>query len=369
MAAGAPEEVHWAVNDIPGGNDTWGTIDDEGLYRAPSAIPSPREVHICATVPESANPHLFATVILGESPPKYKSIRIWSEPVVKESATTEHFTDPHGIDLDPDGNILIADQRGSRVQRYSPMGEYLGEIGKGPGSGKGEFKEPRMVIADATGNIFVTDSKGDRPRVQVFDPEGNYLRVFAEKGMQPGMILRCHGVGFDDQDRLHTVDVDNMRVNVYTHSGEFLYDWGTEGLIPGDFNSPHGLYIDRNNDVFVSGYYGPTQKFNSEGDFLFSFCPGDPPDGPVYFHSLTGDRWGNVYVTVRTREGYDGALQLGVDHALSLMKFNNNGDFITALSFTAEEHRETSAVVGEDGLVYALFKGQKEMGVEIFQEE
>ncbi|MCB9782720.1 MAG: NHL repeat-containing protein [Candidatus Omnitrophica bacterium] len=370
MAAAAPKEVQWGVNDIPGGNETYGTIDEEGVYTAPSKVPSPREIHICATVPESANPHLWATVVLGDKPPRYKSVRIWTAPVATESATAGHMTDPHGIALDPKGNILISDQRGHRVYRYTAEGEYLGEIGKGgPGTEPGQFKEPRMVIADATGNIFVTDSKGDRPRVQVFDPEGNFLRLFAPKGMKPGMILRCHGVGFDDQDNFHTVDVDNMRVNVYTYGGEFLYDWGVEGLDPGNFNSPHGLYIDRNNDVFVSGYYGPTQKFNSEGDFLLSFCPGDPPDGSVYFHSLTGDKWGNVYVTCRTSEGYDGALSLGVDKALSLMKFNNNGDFITALSFTAKEHRETSAVVGEDGRVYALFKGQDEMGVEIFEEE
>ncbi len=369
MAAGVPEEVIWAVNDIPGGNEEIGTIDENGLYRAPSTVPSPIEIHICAEVPESANRYLWATVIIGDSPPRYKSVQIWSEPVVKGSATTEHLTDPHGIALDRDGNILIADQRGHEVHRFTVDGEYMQEIGKGSGSGEGEFKDPRMVIADATGNIYVTDSKGDRPRIQMFDPEGNFLKMFAEKGMQPGMILRCHGVDFDDQDRLHTVDVDNMRVNVYDPWGEFLFDWGEEGLDPPDVNSPHGLFIDRNNDVFITGYYGPSQKFNSEGDYLFSFCHGDPPDGPVYFHSLTGDRWGNAYVTVRTKEGYDGALQLGVDNALSLMKFNNNGDFVTALSFTAKEHQETSAVVDEEGRVYALFKGKNDMGVEIFEQE
>lgn len=370
MAAGAPEEVEWAVNDIPGGNEKWGTINEDGVYTAPSSIPSPREIHICATVPESANPRLWATVILGDGPPRYKSVDIWTAPVATESATEGRMIDPHGIDIDKEGDLLIADQKGHRVYRYTPEGKYLGEIGRGgPSSAPGEFNEPRMVIADATGNIFVTDSKGDRPRVQVFDHDGNYLRMFAPKGMQPGMMLRCHGVGFDDQHRFHTVDVDNMRVNVYTHSGEFVEDWGEEGLGPGDFNAPHGLYIDKNNDVFISGYYGPTQKFNSEGDYILDFCHGDPPNGPVYFHSLTGDKWGNIYVTVRTKEGYDGALALGVDKALSLMKFNNNGTFVTALSFTAEEHRETSAVVGEDGKVYALFKGQDEMGVEIFQEE
>jgi NHL repeat-containing protein len=369
MAAQAPNEVIWSVNDIHGGSEEYGTIDETGLYRAPSTIPSPREVHIGAEVPDSANRYLWATVILGDSPPQYKSVRVWSEPVKEGTEGTEHLMDPHGIAIDRDGNILIADQKGHTVHRYTPEGEYLGTIGKGEGSKPGEFKEPRMVATDPNGCIFVSDSKGDRPRIQVFSPEGEFLQIFAEKGMKPGMILRAHGLDFDLDSRLFTVDVDNMRVNVYSSSGEFLDDWGVEGLNPGQFNSPHGLFVDRSSDVFVTGYYGPTQKFNDEGDFVTAFAHGEPPDGPVYFHSLAGDKWGNAYVTVRTKEGYDKALQLGTGNELSLMKFNNNGDYVTSLSFSAPEHRESSAAIDDAGRVYALFQGEKEMGVEVFEEE
>ncbi len=369
MAAQTPEQVKWGVNDVPGGNTTVGTINKTGLYRAPSTVPSPREIHICAEVPEAANRYLWATAIIGDSPPHYKQLDIWSEPVEEGKNATAHLKDPHGIGLDKDGNILIADQLGHAVHRYTAQGKYLGQIGLDQGSNPGEFTEPRIVVTDAVGNIFVSDSKGDRPRVQVFSPAGEFLRIFAEKGMQPGMILRCHGMAFDPQQRLYTVDVDNMRVNVYDNSGEFLYDWGEEGLNPGEFNSPHGIFVDKNCDVFVTGYYGPTQKFNSEGDFLVAFCHGDPPDGPVYFHNMTGDRWGNVYVMVRASAGYQGAFQTGDVKRVSIMKYNNNGDFITGWSFSSPDHRETSAVVDQEGRVYALFVGPREMGVEIFGEE
>jgi len=369
MAAQPPQEVTWGVNDIPGGNEDLGTIDETGLYRAPSAVPSPREVHICAEAPEAANRYLWATVIIGDSPPQYKSLHVWSEPIEEGKDSTDHLTDPHGIGLDRDGNILIADQIGDAVHRYSAQGEYLGAVGLGSGSKPGEFTEPRVVTSDAAGRIFVTDSKGDRPRIQVFDHDGTFLQIFAEKGMQPGMILRAHGMDFDPQQRLYVIDVDNMRVNVYDDSGTFLDDWGTEGLNPGEFNAPHGLFVDKNSDVFVTGYYGPTQKFNAEGDFQFAFAHGDPPDGPVYFHNVTGDRWGNAYVMVRTLEGYQGELLEGGGKRISIMKYNNNGDLITGWSFSAPEHRETTAVVDDQGRVYALFKGSTEMGVEVFVQE
>lgn len=370
MAAAPPKEVKWAVNDIPGGNSEVGTIDDMGVYTAPSALPSPREVHICADVPESANRYLFATVILGDGPPTYKQVGIWSEPLAKPEDRSTGMIDPHGLGLDKEGNILIADQQGHKVLRYSADGKLLGQIGSGRGSEPGYFTEPRIVGSDASGRIFVTDSKGDRPRIQVFDHEGRFLQIFGEKGRKPGMILRSHGIGFDPAQRLFVVDVDNMRVNVYSPEGEFLYEWGEEGLNPGQMNSPHAIFVDRNGDVFVTGYYGPTQKFNAEGDFVTAFCYGDPPDGPVYFHSMTGDRWGNIYVLVRNKEGYDGALQLGSrGERISIMKYNNNGDFVTSWGFSALEHRETTAVVDEQDRVYALFKGAREMGVEIFEEE
>jgi len=369
MAAETPRKVRWGVNDVPGGNKEVGTISRDGLYRAPAAVPSPREIHICVEVPEAANRHLWATVIIGDSPPRYRQFYVWSEPVEKGADRTAHLRDPHGIGLDKDGNILIADQLGNAVHRYSPRGKYLGKIGLGAGYRPGEFTEPRVVTTDAAGRIFVSDSKGDRPRIQVFSPKGKFLRIFAEKGMQPGMILRCHGMGFDPQQRLFTTDVDNMRVNVYSNSGKFLYDWGKEGVSPGQFNAPHGLFVDKNSDVFVTGYYGPTQKFNSEGDFVFSFCHGDPPDGPVYFHNVTGDRWGNVYVMVRSKGGYQGAVESGGPTRVSIAKYNNNGDYVTSWGFSAREHRETTAVVDREGRVYALFKGRTEMGVEIFAEE
>lgn len=370
MAAQEPKETKWAVNDVPGGDATYGTIDENGLYHAPASIPSPREVHICAEVPEAANPFVWATVILGEGPPQYKQLNIWSELVPEGEKETEHLVDPHGIGLDKEGNILIVDQKGSAVHRFSYEGKYIEEIGNGLGTDPGNFKEPRIVVTDKSGNIWVSDSKGDRPRIQVFTHEGQFIRIFAEKGRPPGMILRCHGMGFDPEGNLYTTDVDNMRVNVYNDQGEFLYDWGEEGPHPGQFNASHGMFVDKNADVFVTGYYGPTQKFSAMGDYQFGFCPGDPPDGPIYFHNIAGDKWGNVYVMVRTKGGYQNAfMEKGSDRPLSIMKFNNNGDFITAWSFSSEDHRETSATVDNQGRVYALFVGSKEMGVEIFGEE
>lgn len=43
------KDVTWSVNDIPGGNTTFGTISDAGLYEAPAAVPTPPAVTVKAT--------------------------------------------------------------------------------------------------------------------------------------------------------------------------------------------------------------------------------------------------------------------------------------------------------------------------------
>src|SRR5262249_26595863 len=138
--------------------------------------------------------------------------------------------------------------------------------------------------------------------------DGKFQKIFAEKGRPEGMLLRCHGMSFNPKGELFAVDVDNMRVNAYDCQGEYLYQWGEEGLNPGQMNAPHGIFADRNSDIFVTGYYGPTQKFDAHGNFVCAFGHGDPPDGPVYFHNMSGDKWGDVYCMVRTKAGYQGAL-------------------------------------------------------------
>lgn len=366
MGAQAPSNVKWTVNEIPGGNAEVGTIDASGLYKAPAKVPVPNEVSIRGEVAGAANRYVWGTVLVGSAEPSYKVVGGFSEEI---GAKDSHLVEPHGISIDKQGNLLIADQKAGRVYRYSKQGKFLSEIGDGPGPEAGQFTEVRYAHVDSEGNIYTTDVKGDRPRLQVFSPEGKFLRIFAEKGMLPGRILRGHGLWFDSKGRLYTTDVDNMRVCVFEPSGKFVSCFGKDGPEVYDFNAPHGLYLDANDDVFVNSYYGPTKKFDSEGHYLFSFAHGDPPDGNIFFHSMTGDRRGNAYLTVRTKEGYNGAVQSNAGRKVSIAKYNNNGDFVCNMSMSVPEHTESWAFVDADGTIYSLFKSRKRAGVEILKQQ
>jgi len=355
--------VRWSVNDIPGGNAEIGTIDSNGIYHAPEKAPKPHEIHICAVANGAANRYLWATVIIGNAAPTYKMVRDWGE----QKGKLVHLKAPHGIAIDANGNLIIADEGNSHVLRYSPDGKFLGEIGLGPGDSEerqmpgGYFKSPRAAAVDAQGNIFVSD-EGTGPRIQAFTPDDKFLYMFGLKGNRPGMLLRPHGMQFDTEQRLFVDDVDNFRISVYDHSGKFLYCWGKDGLYPGDLNPPHGLALDRNNDVFVDSYYGPAQKFTADGKFLLAFAYPDPPAGGIIYHTLNGDRWGNIYLPVLT-------LKDDPKNYVSILKYNDNGDFVTTLRLSTPDRHVKWVAVAKDGTVYALYQGKTEVGVQVFVEQ
>ncbi|MCC6490304.1 MAG: NHL repeat-containing protein, partial [Candidatus Hydrogenedentes bacterium] len=319
------DEVSWAVNGIEGGNESIGTIDKDGVYHAPGAVPRPSEVHICATAKQASNQRLWATVIVGDGSPVYELVSKWEEPADASS----HLKDPSDIAIERDGNLIITDAGRSQVFRFSVTGELLGQIGEGGGNAPGHFDGPRGVAIDSEGNIAVADVRTGPPRIQVFNHDGKLIRAFAQKGVGPGMVMQTRGMAFDASGRLLVADMDNMRVNVYTNDGDFLEAWEKNGVHPGEFNEPYGVVIDQNGDVSIHNYYGPCQKFTRTGNFLFAFAYPDPPTGPVAYTAVAGDQWGDVFLAVRDTAGL---VQNSVDpepKPVRMLKFNSSGELVT----------------------------------------
>src|SRR5262249_35073985 len=72
------------------------------------------------------------------------------------------------------GNIFISDGYiNSRVAKYDKNGDWVKQWGD-RGREQGQFNTPHSIAADAKGNIYVAD-RGNR-RIQVFDPDGTFLR-------------------------------------------------------------------------------------------------------------------------------------------------------------------------------------------------
>lgn len=125
---------------------------------------------------------------------------------------------------DPDGNILVAEARNHRIQRFTPEGEPLGLIGAGPGEGPGDapgqLNMPWGVATDAEGAIYVGDWRNDR--VQKLSPEGEPLLVIGAPGSGEGQLTRPAGVAVDEQGDVYVADRDNNRVLLFDKSGRYV---------------------------------------------------------------------------------------------------------------------------------------------------
>lgn len=173
---------------------------------------------------------------------------------------------PSGLTVDRHGRLLVADTHFYRVLVYSPAGELLFQIGDGvQGTTPGRFGYPTDVVIDRAGNFFVSEY-GENDRIQVFDPDGKWLRQWGGHGYEPGQFLRPRALAIDDQDRLYVADSCNHRIQVFDTNGTLLRSWGQRGSAPGEMSYPYDLAIGPDKALFVCEYGNHrVQKFTLEG--------------------------------------------------------------------------------------------------------
>jgi hypothetical protein len=89
---------------------------------------------------------------------------------------------PTNVAFAPGGDFYVGDGYGSsHMLRFSPAGEYLGEIG-GPGQADGQFDTPHGQWVDTRGPepALVVADRGNR-RLQLFTLDGKHLRTVKDE--------------------------------------------------------------------------------------------------------------------------------------------------------------------------------------------
>jgi len=81
------------------------------------------------------------------------------------------------------------------------------------GSKNTEFLRPQGVAVDQEGNIIVADSKNHR--IQIFQPNGNFLCKFGTHGSAPGQLDRPSGICVSNEGSIIVVDFGNNRIQVF----------------------------------------------------------------------------------------------------------------------------------------------------------
>jgi DNA-binding beta-propeller fold protein YncE len=161
---------------------------------------------------------------------------------------------PHGLLVDPEGNIWVTDGlgkdgKGHQVFKFSPEGKVLMRLGKPgvAGSGPDEFNAPSAVLVTPDGDIFVADGHGGNTNARIvkFDKTGKFIKTWGRKGSAPGEMDGPHTLAMDSRGRLFLGDRGNNRIQIFDQDGNFIDQWP-------QFSRPSGVYIDKNDLIYVA---------------------------------------------------------------------------------------------------------------------
>jgi sugar lactone lactonase YvrE len=221
------------------------------------------------------------------------------------------FVWPHGIDVDDDGNVWIADARGEgnrghQVIKFSPEGDVLMRLGTAGVAGRTQstFDQPNDVLVAPNGDIFVGDGHpaNGNNRIVKFSSDGTYLMEWGETGSAPGQFRTPHALAMDSQGLLYVGDRSNRRIQVFEQDGTFVRDFY-------NFGRASGLAIDGNDNLYVAdsesnfrrngGYKRGIRIANISDLRIFAFIPDPEPDqdnsGTSAAEGVAVDNEGNVY--------------------------------------------------------------------------
>ncbi len=192
-------------------------------------------------------------------------------------------------------NPFQAPQGAVRVGVVTLDEEYIGEFA-GFGMDDGQLTWPTSIAVDSEDYVYVTDEH--RHDVQVFDPNGNFVRKWGSFGSDPGEFNRPSGVAVDSHDHVYIVDHLNNRIQKFTNDGTLLGMWGSAGSGPGEFNMPWGIGVDNDDQIYVADWRNDrVLKFTADGQYLASFGSSGSGDGQLNRPANVGiDKDGNVYV-------------------------------------------------------------------------
>lgn len=110
---------------------------------------------------------------------------------------------------------MVSDTRNHRVQMFDPNGNYIAKYGFESAAGMWKhFDSPRGVCWGPDGHVIVTDFNNHR--LVVIEPDFSSARFLGGEGSQVKQFLRPQGVAVDEDGHIIVADSRNHRVQVKT---------------------------------------------------------------------------------------------------------------------------------------------------------
>lgn len=153
----------------------------------------------------------------------------------------------HGLRYDKYDNLWVVDKGVHTAVRFNPAGYVtlnlgrrpegpdepewyhpLGATDKPPVHVDGYFRAPTDIAFDADDNLYISDGYTNS-RIAKFDKNGNWIKSWGSRGsggthadQNPGQFNTPHNIGSDRQNNIYVADRNNRRIQVFDRDGNFI---------------------------------------------------------------------------------------------------------------------------------------------------
>ena len=167
------------------------------------------------------------------------------------------FNLPTNLAVGPDGSLFISDGYGNCcIHHFSASGRLIASWGEA-GDGPGQFQIPHGIGVDSQGHIVVADRENSR--LQWFTGDGRLTEQWTD-------VARPCNVIFDQDDNVFVAELgwhagtpdprpqeSGGRISIFRRDGELLARWGggKNPYAAGDFIAPHDIWLDSLGNLYV----------------------------------------------------------------------------------------------------------------------
>ena len=251
---------------------------------------------------------LVSATAFAQAPASVPQIAFDSVPNPLQMPDNLYLGEVSGVALNSKGHIFVFSRGNTTGPAYAAAaaqllefdadGHFIREIGHNLYA----WSFAHAVKVDPQDNVWVTDKGSDL--VIKFDPQGRVAMVFGRKQEASdedtgpvkhpkppapavdGLFRQVTDITWDKAGNGYISDgYINSRVAKVSAGGEWLGAWGTPGDGPGQFNTPHSIASDAEDNIYVADRGNRRiQVFDTTGKFLRQITidvPFDPATKPV----------------------------------------------------------------------------------------
>jgi peptidylamidoglycolate lyase len=214
------------------------------------------------------------------------------------------FIMPHGLTVDRHDNIWVTDVGLHQIFKFSHDGELLMTLGEAgiAGTDTTHFNRPTDVAVANDGSFYVSDGYGNS-RIMKFSASGKYLFEWGKKGSNEGEFNIPHGLDLDANENVYVADRENNRIQVFDSSGRFLKQFsgkyfGNICSVKLDRANKKLIAVDDISFLKIKHRGSDVLIFDSTGNVQTRFGRSGFYDGPLsWYHDVAIDNEGCIYVS------------------------------------------------------------------------